>query len=101
MPNALVVAELSEDGKLKQATLAAIASPKRLPAVGGAFSILVLGRSAKAAARELAATAPPSLVCEDPRSRKYTAEHYAPTVARAAQGLRARRRDRHEPGQGL
>ncbi|HTQ06133.1 MAG TPA: electron transfer flavoprotein subunit alpha/FixB family protein [Polyangiaceae bacterium] len=83
MPHALVVAEITEDGKVKKATLAAISFAKKaLPAVGGSFSILVLGGSAKAAASELAAYgAAKVLVCEDPSLAKYTAEQYAPTIA--------------------
>jgi electron transfer flavoprotein alpha subunit len=83
MPHALVVAEIAEDGKVKKATLAAVSFAKKaLPAVGGSFSILVLGGSARAAATELAAYgAAKVLVCEDPSLAKYTAEHYAPTVA--------------------
>ena len=89
MPHALVVAEIAEDGKPKKATLAAISFAKKaLPAVGGAFSILVLGGSAKAAAAELAAYgAAKVLVCEDPSLTNYTAEHYAPTVAEAGKGF--------------
>jgi electron transfer flavoprotein alpha subunit len=89
MPNALVVAEVSEDGKLKKATLAAISFAKKaLPALGGSFSILLLGGSARAAAADLAGYgAEKILVCEDPTLEKYTAEHYAPTVAAAAQGF--------------
>jgi electron transfer flavoprotein alpha subunit len=88
MPNALVVAEIAEDGSLKKATLSAIAFAKlAAPAVGGKFSILVLGASAKAAATELAAFgADKVLVCEDPSLGKYVAEHYAPTVAEVGKG---------------
>jgi electron transfer flavoprotein alpha subunit len=83
MPNALVVAELTPEGKLKNATLSAITFAKRaLPAVGGSFSILVLGASAKAAAAELTGFgADKVLTCEDPSFQNYTAEHFAPTVA--------------------
>ena len=83
MPNALVVAEIAEDGSLKKATLSAISFAKlAAPAVGGKFSILVLGAAAKAAATELASFgAERILVCEDPSLAKYVAEHYAPTVA--------------------
>ncbi len=83
MPHALVVAEIAEDGKVKKATLAAVSFAKKArPAVGGSFSILVLGGSARAAAAELAGYgAAKVLVCEDPSLAKYTAEHYAPTVA--------------------
>jgi electron transfer flavoprotein alpha subunit len=83
MPNALVVAEVAEDGSLKKATLSAIAFVKiAAPAVGGKFSVLVLGGAAKAAASEAAAFgAEKVLVCEDPSLGKYVAEQYAPTVA--------------------
>jgi electron transfer flavoprotein alpha subunit len=88
MPNALVVAEISEQGDVKKATLSAIAFAKQAaPAVGGAFSILVLGAAAKAAAAELTGYgAAQVLVCEDASLAKYTAEHYAPTVASVGQG---------------
>jgi electron transfer flavoprotein alpha subunit len=89
MPHALVVAEIAEDGKPKKATLAAISFAKQaLPAVGGSFSILVLGGAARAAAEELAAYgAAKVLVCEDPSLAKYTAEAYTPTVAEAGKGF--------------
>jgi electron transfer flavoprotein alpha subunit len=89
MPHALVVAEIAEDGKVKKATLAAISFAKKaLPAVGGSFSILVLGGAAKAAAAELSGYgAAKLLVCEDASLAKYTAEHYAPTVAEAGKGF--------------
>ena len=88
MPNALVVAEIAEDGSLKKATLSAIAFAKlAAPAVGGKFSILVLGASARAAATELAAFGADKIfVCEDPSLGKYVAEHYAPTVAEVGKG---------------
>jgi electron transfer flavoprotein alpha subunit len=83
MPNALVVAELAEDGKVKKATLSAITFAKQaLPAVGGHFSLLVLGASTAAAASELAGFgADKVLVSEDPAFANYTAEQFAPTVA--------------------
>jgi electron transfer flavoprotein alpha subunit len=83
MPHALVVAEITQDGKVKKATLAAVSFAKKaLPAVGGAFSILVIGGAARTAAAELTGFgAQKVLVCEDPSLAKYTAEHYAPTVA--------------------
>jgi electron transfer flavoprotein alpha subunit len=88
MPNALVVAEIAEDGSLKKATLSAIAFAKlAAPAVGGKFSILVLGAAAKGAALELVAYgADKIIVCEDPSFGKYVAEHYAPTVAEVGKG---------------
>ncbi len=84
MPNALVVAELGEDGKLKRSTLSAITFAKAaLPALGGSWSVLVLGgRGAADAAAELTGYgAAKVLCCEDPTLAHYTAEHFAPTVA--------------------
>lgn len=84
MGNALVVAELAEDGSLKHATLSAITFVKAaLPALGGTFSILVLGASgAQKAAEQLAAYGAADVkLSEDPSFAHYTAEHYAPTVA--------------------
>jgi electron transfer flavoprotein alpha subunit len=88
MPNALVVAEIAEDGSLKKATLSAIAFAKlAAPAVGGKFSVLVLGARAKGAASELATFgAEKVIVCEDPSLGKYVAEHYAPTVSEVGKG---------------
>jgi electron transfer flavoprotein alpha subunit len=88
MPNALVVAEVADDGSLKKATLSAIAFARTaVPAVGGEFSILVIGANTKAAAAEAAAFgADRVLVCEDPSLAKYVAEHYAPTVAEVGRG---------------
>ena len=86
MANVLVVAELSEDGKLKKSTLSAITFARQaLPTVGGTFSIVVLGASTAAAATELAGYgAAKIIVVEDASLGKYTAEHYAPSVAAAA-----------------
>jgi electron transfer flavoprotein alpha subunit len=83
MSDALVVAELSEDGKVKKSTLSAITFAQRaLPALGGSFSILVLGANAKAAASELTGYgAAKVLVSEDAAFAEYTAEHFTPTVA--------------------
>ncbi len=83
MANALVIAEISEDGKLKRSTLSAIAFAKKaLPALGGSFSILVLGEKPEAAAAELTGYgAAKILVCADASLEKYTAERFAPTVA--------------------
>ena len=88
MANVLVVAELSEDGKLKKSTLSAITFARQaLPTVGGTFSIIVLGASTAAAATELAGYGAAKIIAvEDASLGKYTAEHYAPSVAAAAQG---------------
>ncbi|RYZ05739.1 MAG: electron transfer flavoprotein subunit alpha/FixB family protein [Myxococcales bacterium] len=88
MANVLVVAELSEDGKLKKSTLSAITFARQaLPVVGGALNIVVLGASTAEAAAELAGFGAAKIIAvEDPSLAHYTAEHYAPTVAAAAQG---------------
>src|SRR5882724_3605260 len=89
MANVLVVAELSEDGKLKKSTLSAITFARQaLPAVGGALNIIVLGASTSGAAAELAAYGAAKITCvEDASLAHYTAEHFAPSVAAAAQGV--------------
>jgi electron transfer flavoprotein alpha subunit len=89
MANVLVVAELSEDGKLKKSTLSAITFARQaLPAVGGALHIVVLGANTAAASAELGAYgAAKILAVEDPSLTHYTAEHYAPSVVAAAQGV--------------
>jgi electron transfer flavoprotein alpha subunit len=83
MSDALVIAELSEDGKLKKSTLSAITFAQRaLPALGGTFSILVLGASTTTAAAELTGYgAAKVLTCDDAAFGKYTAEQFTPTVA--------------------
>src|SRR3982750_463836 len=88
MANVLVVAELSEDGKLKKSTLSAIAFARQaLPTVGGTLSIVVLGASTAEGAAELASYGAAKIIAvEDPTLAHYTAEHYAPSVAAAAQG---------------
>jgi electron transfer flavoprotein alpha subunit len=89
MSDALVVAELNEDGSVKKATLSAITFAKRaLPALGGSFSILILGPNTKPAAAELAGYgAAKVLTAEDAAFAKYTAEHFAPTVAEVGKGF--------------
>ncbi len=89
MANVLVVAELAEDGKLKKSTLSAITfAQQALPAVGGSLSIIVLGADTKAASAELAGFGAEKIISvEDASLGKYAAEHFAPTVAQAAQGF--------------
>lgn len=83
MSDALVIAELSEDGKLKKSTLSAITFAQRaLPALGGSFSILVLGSGAQSAASELTGYgAAKVLICSDAAFAHYTAEQFTATVA--------------------
>ena len=89
MANVLVVAELSEDGKLKKSTLSAIAFARQaLPTVGGTLAIVVLGASTATATAELASYGAAKIIAvEDPSLAQYTAEHYAPSIAAAAQGV--------------
>ncbi|HEY8943772.1 MAG TPA: electron transfer flavoprotein subunit alpha/FixB family protein [Polyangiaceae bacterium] len=87
MTDALVVAEVGEDGKLKRSTLSAITFVKAaLPALGGSFSILVLGHQTGAAVEEARTFgAAKVMVVDDPSLAQYLAEHYAPTVAAVGQ----------------
>ncbi len=89
MSNVLVVAEINETGEVKKATLSAISFARlAAPAVGGGFSILVLGSAAqKAAASLVAFGAQKVVVCEDASLEKYTAEHFSPTVAEVGKGF--------------
>jgi electron transfer flavoprotein alpha subunit len=83
MSDVLVVAELTEGGALRGATLSAITfAQQALPALGGTFSILVLGANANAKASELTGFGAARVIaCEDASLGKYTAEHFAPTIA--------------------
>jgi electron transfer flavoprotein alpha subunit len=83
MADILVVAELTPDGKVRKTTHSAIAMAKQaLPALGGSFSILVLGATAKAAAADLTGFgAAKVLACEDASLASYVCEQFAPTVA--------------------
>lgn len=83
MSDVLVVAELTETGELRGATLNAITfAQKALAALGGSFSIVVLGANAKARAADLAGYGAAKIFAvEDASLGKYTAEHFAPTVA--------------------
>ncbi len=85
MADVLVVAEFSE-GILRKATNSAITFAKDAAgALGGSFSILVLGAGLDAAAGELAKYgAAKVLVGDDGSLEKYLAERYAPTVAAVA-----------------
>jgi len=89
MSDALVIAELSEDGKLRKSTLSAITFAKlALPTLGGSFSILVLGANATTAAAELTGYgAAKVLTASDPAFAKYTAEQFTPTVAAVGKGF--------------
>ena len=82
MANVLVVAEAA-DGKLKKTTHSAVTFAKQAAAaIGGTFTILVIGDAVGGAAAEAAALgAAKVLVAEDASLKNYLAERYAPTVA--------------------
>lgn len=90
MTNILVVAELDEQGALRKSTLSAIALARKAEAaLGQGFDILVLGAAPQNAAQELTGYgAGRILVCADASLGKYTAEHFAPTVAEVGKGYK-------------
>ncbi|MFO0590155.1 MAG: electron transfer flavoprotein subunit alpha/FixB family protein [Polyangiaceae bacterium] len=87
MANVLIVAEAAE-GKLKKTTHSAVTAARTVAqALGGTYSILVLGDVVGGAADEAKALgADKVLVAEDASLKNYVAERYAPTVAEVAKG---------------
>ena len=85
MANALVVIE-TQDGHLRTASLPAITFGKELAAKGGGkLSLLVVGAGVDGAAAEAAKYgAAEVLVADHPGLKSYTAETFAPIVAKAA-----------------
>lgn len=85
MGNVLVVAEVGE-GKLKKTTHSAVTFAKQAAdALGGSYSILVIGSGVGEAADEAAKLgADKVLVADDDLLKGYLAETYAPTVATVA-----------------
>ena len=83
MSDVLVVAELTEGGDLRSATLSAITFARAaLPTLGGRFDILVLGANAKVRASDLTGFGAGKVIaCEDASLGKYLAEHFVPTIA--------------------
>jgi electron transfer flavoprotein alpha subunit len=88
MANVLVVAEVA-DGKLKKTTHSAVTFARQAAAaLGGTYSILVMGDAASGAAQEAAGLgASQVLVAEDASLQHYVAERYAPTVAAVGKGF--------------
>jgi electron transfer flavoprotein alpha subunit len=88
MSDCLVIAE-SWGGRLRKATLSAVAAARQARSVvGGGFTLLVLGPRAAEFARELTGYgADRVLHCEHPALEHYVAEQYAPTVAAVARGF--------------
>jgi electron transfer flavoprotein alpha subunit len=87
MADVLVVSEVAE-GKLKKTTHSAITfAQKAAAALGGSFSILVIGAgAAKAAAEAQGFGAAKIIVVDDASLANYLAERYAPTVANIGKG---------------
>ena len=87
MSNILVVAEYG-DGALKKTTHSAVAFAKQAAAaLGGSFSILLMGSGLADAAQQAAKLgADKVLVADDASLTNYVAENYAPTVAAVAAG---------------
>jgi electron transfer flavoprotein alpha subunit len=88
MANILVLAEVAE-GKLKKTTHSAVTfAQKAAAALGGTYSILVIGAGVAAAAADAAKLGAASvLVADDASLAAYLAERYAPTVAEASKGF--------------
>ena len=87
MANVLVVAE-SAEGKLRKTTHSAVTFARTAAqALGGTYSILVIGAGVGAAAEEARALgADKVLVADDASLKDYVAERYAPTVAELGKG---------------
>ena len=87
MADVLVVAEVAE-GKLKKTTHSSVTfAQKAAAALGGTYSILVIGDGASGAAAEAQGLgAAKVLVAEDASLKSYLAERYAPTVAEVGKG---------------
>jgi len=88
MADVLVVAEAAE-GKLKKATHSAVTFARTAAqALGGTYSILVLGKGIGDAAKEAATLGAAKVLATDDGSLEhYVAERYAPVVAAAANGF--------------
>ncbi len=87
MADVLVIAEFAE-GKLKKTTHSAVTFARQASAaLGGTYSILLIGTDAAGAAAEAATLgAAKVLVAEDASLKNYVAERYAPTVADLGKG---------------
>ncbi len=88
MSDILVVAEVAE-GKLKKTTHSAVAFARTASAaLGGTYSILVMGDAVSDAAAEASKLgAARVLVVEDASLKNYLAERFAPTVAAIGKGF--------------
>ena len=88
MADILVVAEVAE-GKLKKTTHSAVTFARTASAaLGGTYSILVMGDAVSDAAAEAASLgAAKVIVVEDASLKSYLAERFAPTVAAIGKGF--------------
>ena len=88
MADVLVLAEVAE-GKLKKTTHSAVTFARQAAAaLGGSYSILILGDATGGAANEAATLgAAKVLVAEDASLKTYLAERFAPTVAAVGKGF--------------
>jgi electron transfer flavoprotein alpha subunit len=88
MADILVVAEVAE-GKLKKTTHSAVTFARTASAaLGGTYSILVMGDAVSDAAAEAASLgAAKVIVVEDGSLKSYLAERFAPTVAAIGKGF--------------
>ena len=85
MASILCVAEIQE-GKVRKGTYSALACAQKLAAgTGGTVSILALGSGIGPAVQELAGYGAAKVwVCDDPSTKNYVAEVFAPIVAATA-----------------
>src|SRR4051812_12337126 len=89
MADVLVLAEVAE-GKLKKTTHSAVTFARdAAKALGGSFSLLLIGDGAAAAANEATGFGAAKVLVADDASlgKNYLAERYAPTVADVAKGF--------------
>jgi len=89
MADVLVVAEVAE-GKLKKTTHSAVTfAQKAAAALGGTYTILLIGdQGGKAAPEGRGLGAAKVLVAEDASLKNYLAERYTPTVAAVGKGYK-------------
>jgi len=84
MSNVLVIAEV-ESGKIRKATLSAVAFARQVAAAGGSFSILVAGAGAQGAAQEVTSYGAAKVIVVDNAALAHqVCEQFAPTIAATA-----------------
>ena len=84
MSNVLVIAEV-ESGKIRKATLSAVAFARQVAAAGGSFSILVAGAGAQGAAQEVTSYGAAKVIVVDNAALAHqVCEQFAPPIAATA-----------------